>query len=97
MRQRGKVQRKVSETLVREEAEVRDGAYEAEKEKKGFYACYLLASLNPCHKGHTYIGLVIWVFNISIQYTSLCFSFQFLSLSNHSSPPTLITSVFLST
>lgn len=23
---------------------------------KGFFACYLLCSLSPRHKGHTYIG-----------------------------------------
>lgn len=25
-------------------------------DKKGFFACYLLTSLSPRHKGHTYIG-----------------------------------------
>jgi len=27
-------------------------------EGEGFFACYLLASLNPRFKGHTYIGFV---------------------------------------
>ncbi|TYJ41142.1 hypothetical protein E1A91_A03G000500v1 [Gossypium mustelinum] len=27
------------------------------KPGKGFFACYLLTSLSPRHKGHTYIGL----------------------------------------
>ncbi|KAL5580553.1 hypothetical protein UlMin_012995 [Ulmus minor] len=51
MRQRRKVQ---SETLIREEAE--DGG---DEEIKGFYACYLLVSLSPRHKGHTYIGFTV--------------------------------------
>lgn len=29
-----------------------------EGEGGGFFACYLLTSLNPRFKGHTYIGLV---------------------------------------
>ncbi|KAL1192752.1 hypothetical protein V5N11_030837 [Cardamine amara subsp. amara] len=29
------------------------------KEGKGFFACYLLASLSPRHKGHTYIGFTV--------------------------------------
>lgn len=28
-------------------------------EGEGFFACYLLASLNPRFKGHTYIGFVL--------------------------------------
>lgn len=27
--------------------------------RKGFFACYLLSSLNPRHKGHTYIGFTV--------------------------------------
>ncbi|MCI62265.1 excinuclease ABC, partial [Trifolium medium] len=30
---------------------------DAGEEGEGFFACYLLASLNPRFKGHTYIGL----------------------------------------
>ncbi|KAI7982938.1 Structure-specific endonuclease subunit SLX1 [Camellia lanceoleosa] len=29
------------------------------EEKGGFFACYLLASLSPRHKGHTYIGFTV--------------------------------------
>ncbi|XP_059659859.1 uncharacterized protein LOC132306486 [Cornus florida] len=31
----------------------------AEEEKGGFFACYLLTSLSPRHKGHTYIGFTV--------------------------------------
>ncbi|XP_018485158.2 structure-specific endonuclease subunit SLX1-like [Raphanus sativus] len=31
----------------------------AGKEGKGFYACYILTSLSPRHKGHTYIGFTV--------------------------------------
>ncbi|KAL8129851.1 hypothetical protein V2J09_019006 [Rumex salicifolius] len=43
---------KISKTL----ADI-DG--EAEGGNKGFYACYLLTSLSPRHKGHTYIGFTV--------------------------------------
>ncbi|KAJ0260034.1 Excinuclease ABC [Hirschfeldia incana] len=29
------------------------------KDGKGFYACYILTSLSPRHKGHTYIGFTV--------------------------------------
>ncbi|KHG13745.1 Structure-specific endonuclease subunit SLX1 [Gossypium arboreum] len=29
------------------------------KPGKGFFACYLLTSLSPRHKGHTYIGFTV--------------------------------------
>lgn len=28
------------------------------KDGRGFFACYILTSLSPRHKGHTYIGLL---------------------------------------
>uniref|UniRef100_A0A803PVU3 Structure-specific endonuclease subunit SLX1 homolog n=3 Tax=Cannabis sativa TaxID=3483 RepID=A0A803PVU3_CANSA len=52
MRQR-KVRQEVSETLVKEST-VGDGEI-----NKGFFACYLLVSLNPRHKSHTYIGFTV--------------------------------------
>lgn len=58
------------ETLIGEEdEEVDDG----DKERKGFYACYLLVSLSPRHKGHTYIGFVF----ASLFSLSLFLSFPF--------------------
>ncbi|XP_009141060.1 uncharacterized protein LOC103865032 [Brassica rapa] len=35
-----------------------DGAVTG-KEGKGFFACYILTSLSPRHKGHTYIGFTV--------------------------------------
>ncbi|KAL5757065.1 hypothetical protein ACOSQ2_021811 [Xanthoceras sorbifolium] len=32
---------------------------EKDKNQKGFFACYLLTSLSPRHKGHTYIGFTV--------------------------------------
>ncbi|XP_057953297.1 structure-specific endonuclease subunit slx1 [Malania oleifera] len=45
----------ISETLIEEEGE----RHETGKEENGFFACYLLASLCPRFKGHTYIGFTI--------------------------------------
>ncbi|KAF8051849.1 hypothetical protein N665_1661s0009 [Sinapis alba] len=36
-----------------------DGGVCTGKEGKGFYACYILTSLSPRHKGHTYIGFTV--------------------------------------
>ncbi|KAF2566684.1 hypothetical protein F2Q68_00027701 [Brassica cretica] len=33
------------------------------KDGKGFYACYILTSLSPRHKGHTYIGYLHFLFH----------------------------------
>ncbi|XP_062086732.1 structure-specific endonuclease subunit SLX1 [Humulus lupulus] len=52
MRQR-KVRQQVSETLAKESTED-DGEI-----IKGFFACYLLVSLNPRHKSQTYIGFTV--------------------------------------
>ncbi|XVE58932.1 hypothetical protein DITRI_Ditri05aG0002800 [Diplodiscus trichospermus] len=35
------------------------GNQEDDKREKGFFACYLLTSLSPRHKGHTYIGFTV--------------------------------------
>ncbi|EEF44647.1 uncharacterized protein LOC8282739 [Ricinus communis] len=40
-------------------AERQSSAQEDEEEGKGFYACYLLTSLCPRFKGHTYIGFTV--------------------------------------
>jgi hypothetical protein len=46
-----------SETLISNpEAEEKGGEGNTGKEGKGFFACYLLISLSPRHKGQTYIG-----------------------------------------
>ncbi|XP_022729929.1 uncharacterized protein LOC111284996 isoform X2 [Durio zibethinus] len=40
--------------------EIRDFGNENEgKRGKGFFACYLLTSLSPRHKGHTYVGFTV--------------------------------------
>nr|XP_023897187.1 uncharacterized protein LOC112009070 isoform X3 [Quercus suber] len=44
-----------TETLIKEEG----GVENIGKEGKGFFACYLLLSLSPRHKGHTYIGFTV--------------------------------------
>ncbi|XP_024032658.1 uncharacterized protein LOC112095210, partial [Morus notabilis] len=55
MKQRKRAQREPSETLTQElTVEIGDDG-----ERKGFYACYLLVSLSPRHKGHTYIGFTV--------------------------------------
>ncbi|XP_077216627.1 excinuclease ABC, C subunit, N-terminal [Tasmannia lanceolata] len=42
------------------EIPIRESVGEMEKEEgKGFFACYLLSSLSPRHKGHTYIGFTV--------------------------------------
>lgn len=43
------------------------------KDGKGFYACYILTSLSPRHKGHTYIGYLHFLFHD----LSLIFGFLF--------------------
>ncbi|KAL6955364.1 hypothetical protein U1Q18_041334 [Sarracenia purpurea var. burkii] len=46
-----------SETLIScRGREGKDSEPVIEEEKGGFFACYLLTSLSPRHKGHTYIG-----------------------------------------
>ncbi|KAK9998915.1 hypothetical protein SO802_018518 [Lithocarpus litseifolius] len=44
-----------TETQIEEEG----GVANIGKEGKGFFACYLLLSLSPRHKGHTYIGFTV--------------------------------------
>lgn len=57
MRQRKRAQREPSETLSKESSEEENQIGDGDDgEQKGFYACYLLISLSPRHKGHTYIG-----------------------------------------
>ncbi|PON66179.1 GIY-YIG nuclease superfamily [Trema orientale] len=58
MVQRRRVRREAaSETLTQETAE--EERDDGEIISKGFYACYLLVSLNPRHKAHTYIGFTV--------------------------------------
>ncbi|KAF3454821.1 hypothetical protein FNV43_RR05269 [Rhamnella rubrinervis] len=45
------------ETLIGEEEE--EEIDSGDRERKGFYACYLLVSLSPRPKGHTYIGFTV--------------------------------------
>jgi structure-specific endonuclease subunit SLX1 len=61
----------IAETLIREEAE-EGGEANMGKEAKGFFACYLLVSLCPRHKGQTYIGFALFFFSffISINFGS---------------------------
>ncbi|XP_040993810.1 uncharacterized protein LOC121240430 [Juglans microcarpa x Juglans regia] len=49
-----------SETPIsRSEVEEKVGDGNVGKEGKRFFACYLLVSLSPRHKGHTYIGFTV--------------------------------------
>ncbi|KAL6979014.1 hypothetical protein U1Q18_020679 [Sarracenia purpurea var. burkii] len=49
-----------SETLIScRGREGKDSEPVIEEEKGGFFACYLLTSLSPRHKGHTYIGFTV--------------------------------------
>ncbi|GAB4824278.1 hypothetical protein Ancab_007165 [Ancistrocladus abbreviatus] len=52
-KRKGEMQRS-GRTLTPTAVEERDG-----RGGKGFFACYLLASLSPRHKGHTYIGFTV--------------------------------------
>ncbi|KAG6677955.1 hypothetical protein I3842_14G054700 [Carya illinoinensis] len=48
------------ETLIsRSGVEEKVGDGNVGKEGKRFFACYLLVSLSPRHKGHTYIGFTV--------------------------------------
>ncbi|XP_020596777.1 structure-specific endonuclease subunit SLX1 [Phalaenopsis equestris] len=62
-RKRGRCEaREVIETRETEKRQVdRDSGEEAEETElvKGFFACYLLCSLSPRHKGRTYIGFTV--------------------------------------
>ncbi|XP_048325088.2 uncharacterized protein LOC107411517 [Ziziphus jujuba] len=58
MGRRRRVRREASETLIGKEGEEGDDGGEKER-KGGFYGCYLLVSLSPRHKGHTYIGFTV--------------------------------------
>ncbi|GAB4860214.1 hypothetical protein Ancab_011693 [Ancistrocladus abbreviatus] len=49
---------RLGRTLITAPVEGRDGDVGGFK-AKGFFACYLLASLSPRHKGHTYIGFTV--------------------------------------
>lgn len=51
-----------SKTLdpVKDDFEEEEEEQKAKDQRKGFFACYLLTSLCPRFKGHTYIG---WAFN----------------------------------
>ncbi|KAG7037035.1 Structure-specific endonuclease subunit SLX1-like protein, partial [Cucurbita argyrosperma subsp. argyrosperma] len=47
-------------TAVAEEEEKEDDEDEGSGNKSnGFFSCYLLASVCPCFKGHTYIGFTV--------------------------------------
>ncbi|KAF8397135.1 hypothetical protein HHK36_016042 [Tetracentron sinense] len=50
--------RKRKERTERSKTLMSEGStgHEIREEEKGFFACYLLCSLSPRHKGHTYIG-----------------------------------------
>ncbi|XAR60805.1 hypothetical protein NMG60_11034323 [Bertholletia excelsa] len=49
-----------SETLISCRGKGGEGEETASREDKGgFFACYLLTSLSPRHKGHTYIGFTV--------------------------------------
>lgn len=60
MRQRKRQSKDQSpETLakkIEEDERLGDDDGDGGESKKGFFACYLLVSLSPRHKGHTYIG-----------------------------------------
>ena len=60
MRQRKRQRKDESpETLakkIEEDERLGDGDDGGGESKNGFFACYLLLSLSPRHKGHTYIG-----------------------------------------
>ncbi|KAI4307563.1 hypothetical protein L6164_030734 [Bauhinia variegata] len=53
--------RKISESSKTLNSSADDALADENKrpEGKGFYACYLLVSLNPRYKGHTYIGFTV--------------------------------------
>ncbi|KAL8258839.1 hypothetical protein R6Q59_026792 [Mikania micrantha] len=64
MRKRKGRQPELTETLIHPNGE--DGEYSGhrsedseEDDKSGFFACYLLTSLCPRYKGHTYIGFTV--------------------------------------
>lgn len=64
---KGKQRRAFEETLkskskslfsdqIKQEDEDAEIEEKENKEQKGFFGCYLLTSISPRHKGHTYIG-----------------------------------------
>ncbi|KAJ4979668.1 hypothetical protein NE237_010448 [Protea cynaroides] len=59
LREREREMRKRKDRVISGTAEEEEGNETEKGGKPEFYACYLLCSLSPRHKGHTYIGFTI--------------------------------------
>jgi len=81
--------RKVA-SVIEEEESVQNHGHNNQNENEdcegnGFFACYLLTSLSPRFKGHTYIGFLSHL--ISLIFTKIQFwSLPFTRSKNHSHP-----------